>query len=87
VESVLLRHPDISEAAVLGVPDDVFGERIKACLIARGGARLVADDIRSYCAKHLSDYKVPELIEIWTEFPRNATGKILKTALKHQHPK
>ena len=87
VESVLLRHLDISEAAVVGVPDDVFGERIKACLIARSGARLVADDIRSFCAKHLSDYKVPELIEIWTEFPRNATGKILKTALKHQHPK
>jgi long-chain acyl-CoA synthetase len=87
VENVLLHHPGIVEAAIVGSPDPVLGERVKAFIRRRdawthdGG--LTAAAIRAFCAERLADYKVPELIVLVdTPLPRNANGKLQKAALR-----
>lgn len=82
VESVLARHPDVIECAVVGKPDPVLGERVHAVVVPRAGA-LQAGQLKSHCAEFLSDYKVPDLITFLPGgLPRNANGKVLKTALR-----
>jgi long-chain acyl-CoA synthetase len=84
VESVLSHHPDVLEAAVIGSPDPVLGERVHAFV---HGPRADTEAIRAFCAERLSDYKVPDTITLLPEpLPRNANGKILKTALRERLP-
>ncbi|MBL8487408.1 MAG: AMP-binding protein, partial [Rhodocyclaceae bacterium] len=81
VESVLCGHPEVVEAAVVGVPCPVLGERVHAFVVTRGP--VAADALRVWCGTHLSDYKVPETWDIQQEpLPRNANGKLLKRVLK-----
>ncbi len=82
VESVLHDHPDVSEAAVVGVPHPVLGEDVAAVVVLRPGASATPEDIRAHCARVLADYKVPRRIQFADELPRNATGKVLKAALR-----
>jgi acyl-CoA synthetase (AMP-forming)/AMP-acid ligase II len=82
IESVLLDHPDVVEAGVVGVPHDVLGEDVAAVVVLTGSSTVSADDLRAYCAERLADYKVPRRIEFAAELPRNATGKILKDQLR-----
>jgi long-chain acyl-CoA synthetase len=87
VESVLSRHPAVVEVAVVGVPDDVLGERVHACIFA-GDRAADAKEIKAYCADHLSDYKIPDSIAfLETPLPRNANGKVLKNELRAQWEK
>jgi len=81
VESVLLEHPDVREAAVVGVPHDVLGEDVAAFISLRDGSRVDADQLRQFCGQRLADYKVPRRISFVGELPRNATGKVLKQRL------
>lgn len=82
VESVLLAHPQVVEAAVIGVPCPVLGERVHAFVVTREPAPDAAA-LRALCASHLSDYKVPESIHLRSDpLPRNANGKLLKRMLK-----
>jgi acyl-CoA synthetase (AMP-forming)/AMP-acid ligase II len=82
VESVLARHPDVIECAVIGRPDPVLGERVHAVVVPRTGA-LQEAQLKSYCAQFLSDYKVPDIITFVPDgLPRNANGKVLKTMLR-----
>jgi acyl-CoA synthetase (AMP-forming)/AMP-acid ligase II len=82
VESVLARHPDVVECAVIGKPDAVLGERVHAIVVPRTRA-LEEAQLKSYCAQLLSDYKVPDIVTLRHEgLPRNANGKVLKTALR-----
>ncbi|WP_142826928.1 class I adenylate-forming enzyme family protein [Planococcus soli] len=83
VEDVLKAHPDVVEAAVIGEPDPVFGEKVKAFVV---GPNLDADDftdLREHCSKSLAKFKVPEEFELIDSLPRNASGKILKNTLKN----
>ncbi|MCJ1907958.1 class I adenylate-forming enzyme family protein [Planococcus ruber] len=83
VEDVLKSHPDVVEAAVIGIPDPVFGEKVKAFVV---GSSLDPDDfsmLKEHCRKSLAKFKVPEEFEIIESLPRNASGKILKNTLKH----
>jgi long-chain acyl-CoA synthetase len=82
VENVMSHHPLVLESAVVPVPDPVLGERVHAFVVRRD-ASLLADDLRSFCATHLSDYKVPDFFTLRDEpLPRNANGKILKRELR-----
>jgi acyl-CoA synthetase (AMP-forming)/AMP-acid ligase II len=81
VEAVLARHPGVIECAVIGSPDPVLGERVHAVVVPRD-AGVADDELRRFCAKQLSDYKVPDVIRFVDALPRNANGKVLKTALR-----
>ncbi|WP_374632343.1 class I adenylate-forming enzyme family protein [Ferrovibrio sp.] len=82
VENVLMAHPDIAEAAVVGEPCPVLGERVKAIVMPRNPG-LTGDEIRAFCSARLSDYKVPEKVVLLDRpLPRNANGKILKRELR-----
>jgi long-chain acyl-CoA synthetase len=81
VESVLLAHPDVAEAAVIGVPHLELGEEIAAFVALRPGARASAHELTAYCRDRLAAFKYPRSITLLTELPRSATGKVLKTAL------
>jgi acyl-CoA synthetase (AMP-forming)/AMP-acid ligase II len=81
VEAVLQEHPDVREAAVVGVPHDVLGEDVAAFVSLRNGNEVSAEELRAFCAQRLADYKVPRHITFVDELPRNATGKVLKQQL------
>lgn len=83
VEEVLYEHPEIVEAAVIGVPDPDQGEAIKS-FVVRKNPTLTEADIIEYCKQHLAKYKLPKTIEFLEELPKNTTGKILRRALKEQ---
>lgn len=82
VERVLNMHVGIHEAAVIGVPDDMREEAVKALVIPAGHRDLGADEVRQFCAERLAAYKVPELIEFVVELPRTDAGKIDKRACR-----
>jgi len=82
VENALYRNPKISEAAVVGVPDRIFGEKVKAFLVLREGEEATAEEIQDFCSSHLADYKIPEFIEFVGELPRNPSGKVEKKKLR-----
>lgn len=84
VEEVLFGHPDIVEAAVVGVPDPDFGEAVHAYVVLKEGVQLDADALIDYCAERLVKYKLPKVIEFLDELPKNTTGKILRRSLKEQ---
>jgi long-chain acyl-CoA synthetase len=76
VESVLYELPDIIEAAVVGVPDEVLGEAIKAFVVLKEGSTLTDRDIKAHCVKHLEDFMVPKLVEFRKALPKTPSGKI-----------
>jgi long-chain acyl-CoA synthetase len=81
VESVLLSHPDIAEAAVIGTPHADLGEDIAAFVTLRPNAELAADDIIQFCKERLAGYKYPRHVEIRPELPKGPTGKVIKAQL------
>ena len=82
VENRLEEHPDIVEAAVVGVDHDVLGQEVKAIVVTAAGATPDADEIRAHCAATLSSYKVPAHVEVRTvRLPRNPAGKVLEQVL------
>jgi long-chain acyl-CoA synthetase len=81
VESVLAGHPDVVESAIIAKPCPVLGERVHAVIVTRNGVN--AETLRAWCAERLSDYKVPETIDLTAEpLPRNANGKVMKRQLR-----
>lgn len=83
VEDVLKSHPDVVEAAVIGIPDPIFGEKVKAFVVGPSLDSENFTDLKEHCRKSLAKFKVPEEFEVIESLPRNASGKILKNTLKH----
>ena len=82
IEQVLVRHEGISEAAVIGVPDERMGEVGKAFVVPRAGATLTPDEVIAYSRDKLANYKVPRYVEVVDALPKNATGKVTKNVLR-----
>lgn len=82
IEKILAEHPGIGMAAVIGLPDERMGEIGKAYIVARPGHDLDADGIIAWAKENMANYKVPRLVEIVSELPLNASGKVLKTELR-----
>jgi acyl-CoA synthetase (AMP-forming)/AMP-acid ligase II len=81
VENLLARHEAVAEAAVIGVTDDEFGQRLKAFVVPKPDARLTPADVRDYVKSNLARFKVPRDVEFLERLPRNPTGKVLKREL------
>jgi fatty-acyl-CoA synthase/long-chain acyl-CoA synthetase len=85
IEDALHRHPDIDDVAVFGVPDDDWGERVHAAVLRRPGAALSAEQVVAFARRHVADYKVPREVSFHAEFPRDASGKLLKRILREPY--
>ncbi len=81
VERVLIDHPAIVEAAVVGLPDDTWGERVTAVVVGRDAAPVDPDDVIEHCRRHLARYKAPRQVEVAESLPRNPMGKVQKFKL------
>lgn len=82
VEFLLRKHPDIDSVAIIGVPDEKWGEAGKAFVVLKSGAALTEMDLRNYCADKLAKYKIPKHIFFLNELPKNDAGKIDRKKLK-----
>jgi acyl-CoA synthetase (AMP-forming)/AMP-acid ligase II len=85
VENVIAQMAQVSMCAVIGVPDDKWGERVHAVVVRRAGHQLTADDVFEFCRDRIAGYKCPRAVEFRDEMPLSAAGKLLKYALREPH--
>jgi len=85
VEDVLYRHPAVREAAVIGVPDPYWVERVHALVVLKENAQASAEDIIGFCKQHIAHYKAPRTVEFVESLPKNPQGKILKKELRAKY--
>ena len=81
VEDLLIAHPEVADAAVFGVPDDDFGQRLAALVVLRPGASVAGDELKPYVRERLARHKVPREITLVDSVPRTSTGKLQRRKL------
>ena len=82
VEQAVMAHPGIQDCAVIGLPDDKWGERVVAVLQPHPGVELAGDEVIAFVKERIGSVKAPKQIEIWPDLPRSKVGKVLKTEIK-----
>jgi malonyl-CoA/methylmalonyl-CoA synthetase len=82
IEDVVRQHPAVAEVAVIGLPDETWGDRVTACVVARAGQSLTIDELRAFAKEQLAPYKVPRQLELIDALPRNPMGKVQKKELR-----
>jgi len=85
VENVIAKHPAVAQVAVIGVPDETWGERVHAVVTLAPGATLDLDDLRDFCKRDIAGYKAPRSLEVVGQLPLSGAGKILKRTLRAQY--
>jgi acyl-CoA synthetase (AMP-forming)/AMP-acid ligase II len=85
IERVLAEYPDVADVAVVGVPDDTWGEVGKAIVVPKPDVEFDGDALLAYCRQHLAAFKVPKSVTVVADLPRNATGKVLKRQLRQPY--
>ena len=85
VENVVAKHPAVAQVAVIGVPDDIWGERVHAVIALAPGSSLDLDELRDFCKQEIAGYKSPRSLEIVDRLPMSGAGKILKRTLRAEH--
>jgi len=85
IEDVILLHPGVHEVAVIGVPDETWGEAIKAIVSLKKGQNATQEEIINFCKGHLASYKKPKSVEFIDEIPKNSYGKVLKRELREKY--
>ena len=85
VEEALAQHPDVAEAAVIGVPDERWGETVKALVVVRPGSATTADELIAFARERLAGYKLPRSVDFVEELPRTPSGKVLKRELRKRY--
>jgi long-chain acyl-CoA synthetase len=83
IEDVLYTHSKVAEAAVVGIPDEMRGENVRACISLKAGEMATEEEIRRFCRQHMADYKLPKQIIFFDSLSKTAMGKIRKEDLKH----
>lgn len=86
VEQVMMRHPDVVEVAVVGVPDEEWSELVAAFVVLAAGSRTQPEELRDHCRPHLSPYKVPKTVRLVPALPRDSQGKVRKRDLRSNRP-
>lgn len=85
VENAVAKHPAVLQCAVIGVPDDKWGEVVHACVVPRPSAKLTLEDLQQHCKALIANYKIPRGLELLEELPLSGAGKILKNKLREKH--
>ncbi|MFC8531461.1 long-chain fatty acid--CoA ligase [Nocardia sp. NPDC057227] len=84
VEQALMAHPAVADCAVVGLPDDKWGERVTAVLTIRPGSTVSAAELTAFVKERIGSVKAPKQLEVWADLPRSKIGKVLKTEIKQQ---
>jgi acyl-CoA synthetase (AMP-forming)/AMP-acid ligase II len=82
VEQVLMQHPDVQDSAVVGLPDEKWGERVVAVLQLRAGRQVDAEEIKAFVKARIGSVKAPKQVEVWADLPRSKVGKVLKKEVR-----
>ncbi|MDI7258335.1 MAG: long-chain fatty acid--CoA ligase [Thermodesulfobacteriota bacterium] len=85
IEDIIVTHPKVKEVAVIGVPDEKWGEAVKAVVVPKEGAQVTEQEIIDYCRDHMASFKKPKTVDFVKELPRNPYGKVPKTVLREPY--
>jgi len=85
IEDAIREHPCVEEAAVFGIPDEMWGEVVCAAVVPKEGCSVTEDEIVEFCASRLSRYKKPKRVDVRDALPKNAAGKVVKKLLREPY--